>query len=400
MLDQQGQNSAEQIALFVFVPFCKIKCTYCDFNAYANLARLMEPYSKALVREIENAPSRIRRPSIAKTLYIGGGTPSLVPATHIQDVVAACRNAFNFTENAEITLEVNPGTVNEGKLSLYQELGINRLSIGIQSFDEATVRRLNRGHTVRDAVDTYCMAREAGFGNVNLDLIYGLPLQRKVDWEATLARALELRPEHLSLYALKVEQGTGLEKQIERGVYLFPDDDIAADMYLFAEETLKAAGYEHYEISNWARIEQGQGGHPAPASPWRSKHNLTYWEYEPYIGFGVGAHSFYEGMRYWNLEPPAKYIEALARGDKPVEGSEEISRELQMAESAILALRLNHGLSFTWFRGRFGEEATERFANQLAQIRQMGLGEITGEGVRLNSRGRLVSNEVFWRFLP
>ncbi len=420
----------QPVALFVFIPFCKIKCTYCDFNAYANLSRVMEPYAGAVAREIEtNRPDRFPRPvRSAKTIYFGGGTPSLVPASHIEKILRACESAFALIPNPEITLEANPGTVDAGKLRALRSLGVNRLSIGVQSFDDAVVRRLNRGHTVSDALETYDLARRAGFDNINLDFIYGLPLQTLDDWRATLTRAIALAPEHLSLYALKVEEGTGLEHQIKRGKYPMPDDDLAADMYELAEEMLGAAGYGQYEISNWSReirdsrleianqvsdlqspisnLQSPTSNLQSPITNYQSRHNLTYWRNEPYLGFGAGAHSCFGGERYWNVLSPVEYIQRVARGESAVAGREAISRELEMAETMILRLRLNEGIAFDAFAARYGEDARERYAEQLRELKRLELIEFVGDerpfgsSVRLTPRGRLLSNEVFWRFLP
>lgn len=385
MTDRQTEER-EPLALFVFIPFCKIKCTYCDFNAYANLSRVMAPYADAVAREIGAAPVPARAP--ARTLYFGGGTPSLVPVSHIETIVRACRDTFALAPNAEITLEANPGTVDLHKLSALRSLGINRLSLGVQSFDEATVRRLNRGHTAADAVETYDLARRAGFDNLNLDFIYGLPLQTLEDWRTTLERAIALAPEHLSLYALKVEEGTGLEHQIKHGKYPLPDDDRAADMYALAQELLVAAGYEHYEISNWAR------------RGYASRHNLTYWYDEPYLGFGAGAHSYLNGARYWNVLSPVEYIQRVERGERVVGGREVIGREIEMAETMFLGLRLGDGITFERFQRRFGLDARVKFAAPLREVESYGLVEITTDRVRLTPRGRILSNEVFWRLLP
>ncbi|MGE5264335.1 MAG: radical SAM family heme chaperone HemW [Acidobacteriota bacterium] len=382
------ESTAQEIALFVFIPFCKIKCTYCDFNAYANMARVMEPYAEAVAREIRGAAPRLGVKARAKSVYFGGGTPSLVPAAHIEEILRACRDLISLDPNAEITLEANPGTVNLDKLRAFRSLGINRLSLGVQSFDDATVRRLNRGHTVRDALETYDLARRAGFDNLNLDFIYGLPLQTLAQWRDTLERALALAPEHLSLYALKVEEGTGLEHQIARGKYPRPDDYLSADMYMLAEELLASSGYDHYEISNWARPGLG------------SRHNLTYWHNEPYLGFGAGAHSFFQRARYWNVMSPVEYIGRIERGEGVVDGSEEIGRELEMAETMILGLRLGEGVSFEGFENRFGEDGYAKYGETLRQVRELGLVELDDRGVRLTPRGRLLSNEVFWRLLP
>ncbi|MDE3090941.1 MAG: radical SAM family heme chaperone HemW [Chloroflexota bacterium] len=413
---------ATDVALFVFIPFCKIKCTYCDFNAYANLSRVMEPYADAVTREIQNSescPERSRRVEIrnskftARTIYFGGGTPALVPVAHIAKILHACKRAFALAPDAEITLEANPGTVDADKLRALRSLGVNRLSLGVQAFDDAVLRRMNRGHSVADALDTYELARHAGFDNVNLDFIYGLPLQTLADWRATLARAVTLAPEHLSLYALKVEEGTGLEHQIKRGKYPMPDDDLAADMYELAEEMLDAAGYAQYEISNWSldigrwkledrswKVDAGIRPPTSNLQSLTSKHNLTYWHNEPYLGFGAGAHSCFGGERYWNVLSPVEYIQRIARGESAVAGRETINRKLEMAETMILGLRLNEGIAFDAFAERYGEDARQKYAAQLREMRELGLIEMSDRVVQLTARGRLLSNEVFWRFLP
>ncbi len=416
---------AQPIALFVFIPFCKIKCTYCDFNVYAHLSRWMEPYADAVAREIEKCSLNVILRSeatknlassneilrfaqddktrlTAKSIYLGGGTPSLMPIPAIEKILRACRDTLAILPDAEITLEANPGNVDLDQLRALKSLGVNRLSLGVQSFDDATLRRLNRGHTVADALETFDLARRAGFDNINLDFIYGLPLESIEDWRATLARALALHPEHLSLYALKVEDGTGLAHQIKRGQVPRPDDDLAAEMYELAEEMLDAAGFAQYEISNWAR-EIPNPKSQNPISDFQlltSKHNLTYWRNEPYLGFGAGAHSCFGGERFWNVLSPIEYIEQIERGASVVGGRETISRDLEMAETMILGLRLNQGIVFEEFANRYGEDAREKFSRPLREASVLGLIELSDERVRLTPRGRLLSNEVFWRLLP
>ncbi|MBI5031963.1 MAG: radical SAM family heme chaperone HemW [Chloroflexi bacterium] len=387
---------SESIGLFVFIPFCKIKCTYCDFNVYANLARLMEPYAEAVAREITNHKLQITN---AHSLYFGGGTPSLMPIASIEKILRALQNSFSLVSHPEITIEANPGNVDADQLRALRSLGINRLSLGVQSFDDAMLRRLNRGHTVADALQTFDSARRSGFDNLSLDFIYGLPLQSLDDWRATLERALALSPEHLSLYALKVEEGTGLEHQIKRGKYPKPDDDLEADMYELAEEMLDAAGYRQYEISNWAR-KIPTSNLQSSISNLQSRHNLTYWRNEPYFGFGAGAHSCFGGERFWNVLSPQEYIQRVERGESGVAGREQINRELEMAETMLLGLRLNEGIEFEKFAQRYGEDAREKYSRELREIRELGLVEISEARVRLTPRGRLLSNEVFWRFLP
>ncbi|MBI3741572.1 MAG: radical SAM family heme chaperone HemW [Chloroflexi bacterium] len=403
----------QSIGVFVFVPFCKIKCTYCDFNVYAHLARLMDPYADVVVEEIQrslvipsgevarnlvasidNETSRSARGDKrrAHSIYFGGGTPSIVPAAQIEKILRALRETFVLAPDAEISLEANPATADEEKIRAWRALGVNRLSIGVQSFDDATLKRLNRGHTAADAIAMYDQARRAGFDNISFDFIFGLPLQTLDEWRATLDRALELQPEHLSLYGLRVEEKTGLEFQIARGVYPTPDDDLAADMYEMAEEMLEAAGYAQYEISNWARrvgarhsrdleANSNQGWNEqdekliepdmANASPLQSRHNLTYWLNQPYLGFGAGAHSYFNGARFSNLLSPVEYIEKIQRGESVIATREEIAREMEMAETMFLGLRLMRGISLEQFRARFGIDAREHYADQ-----------------------------VFWRFLP
>ena len=394
-----------EIALFVFIPFCKIKCTYCDFNVYANLPQFMEPYADAVAQEIRNSQFAIQDSKFAKTIYFGGGTPSLMSIASIEKILRALQDSFLLIANPEITLEANPGNVDAGKLQAMRSLGINSLSLGVQSFDDVVLRRLNRGHTVADAVKTFQDARHAGFNNISLDFIYGLPMQTLGDWRTTLERAIALHPEHLSLYALKVEEGTGLEHQIKRGKYPMPDDDLAADMYELAEELLDKADYKQYEISNWARkkrLETGDWGLNAQSliPNLQSLHNLTYWHNEPYLGFGAGAHSCYSGERFWNVLSPTEYMQRIERDASVMDGREQIDRELEMAETMILGLRLNEGIEFSAFATRYGEDAKETYGKEIKEIRELGLVDVSKERIRLTARGRLLSNEVFWRFLP
>jgi oxygen-independent coproporphyrinogen-3 oxidase len=390
-----SEQKARRVALFIFIPFCKIKCTYCDFNVYAHLARWMEPYADAVTREISGWGLGIGDSWIARSVYFGGGTPSLMSVVSIEKILRACEQSYSLIPNPEITLEANPGNVEADELRVLRSLGINRLSIGVQSFDDEILRRLNRGHTVADALEIYDLARRVGFDNISLDLIYGLPLQTLADWQATLERAIALAPEHLSLYALKVEEGTGLEHQIKRGKYPIPDDDLAAEMYELAEEVLDMAGYAQYEISNWARrVEVGS------RAPLQSHHNLTYWRNEPYLGFGAGAHSCFGGKRFWNVLSPIEYIQRIERGESIVAGDEPIHRELEMSETMILGLRLNEGIGFAGFTERYGEDARAKYARQFNELRNLSLIELSNERVHLTSRGRLLSNQVFWRLLP
>jgi len=394
--------------VYIHIPFCKSKCTYCHFNAYAGMSALFDAYTDALVREIETVgASRPHVPQRASTLYLGGGTPSVMPLAYIERILEACRRVFAVDVDAEVTLEANPATADQAYFAGLRALGVNRLSLGAQTFDDVMLRRLARAHTARDIGDAYIQARRAGFENINLDLLYGLPGQTLDDWRKTLRRAIEFEPEHLSLYALTVDEGTPLERQIVRGQMPMPDDDLTADMYVLAEEMLEERGYVQYEISNWAKgkreirereeIRGNQG-------KWRgnaSRHNLIYWHNLPFLGFGAGAHGYWRGKRYWNVLSPQEYVARIQRGESPVAGAETIGRELEMAETVILGLRLvGEGMEFKRFEERFGCSLSSVYEAELTELRALGLIEMDSERVRLTRPGRLLGNEVFVRFLP
>ena len=240
------------LALYLHIPFCAVRCAYCDFNTYAGLERLYEPYAAALIGEIRRTGAERVRPAVC-TIFIGGGTPTVLPPTLLADVLDACREAFDVAEDAEITSEANPGTVDQAHFTALAAMGVNRLSMGVQSFDDGELAWLGRIHSADEAETAFHAARRAGFANINLDFIFGLPGQDPTTWARTLARAIDLAPEHLSLYSLTVEPGTPLFEQARRGAIAQPDDDLAADLYDLACDALAAGGYEQYEISNWAR---------------------------------------------------------------------------------------------------------------------------------------------------
>jgi oxygen-independent coproporphyrinogen-3 oxidase len=382
----------EAVSLYVHIPFCRVKCAYCDFNSYPGLVHLFQKYVRALQTEMRWVNQG--RSLQVNTIYMGGGTPTVLALAFLSEVLDACREHFTIAEGAEITVEANPGTVDGGYLAGLLEMGVNRLSLGVQSFHDDELRLLGRIHTAAQAVETCRLAREVGFGNVNLDLIYGLPRQTLSSWQATLRQAIHLRPDHLSLYCLTVEEDTPLRERIARGELPVPDLDLAAEMYTLTEETLDRAGYVHYEISNWA-----QPGHECC-------HNLTYWRNRSYLGLGAGAHSYFDKKRWYNVLSPAEYItrlEADLQGPFPpsMKEVEEIDKALEMAETMILGLRLvQEGVRLADFRERFGRELMDVYGRQIGEMEQAELLEVDGERVRLTARGRLLGNEVFQRFLP
>ncbi len=399
----------QSIALYIHIPFCETKCPYCDFNTYSGIEDLMPAYIGALVKEINlwgRALARRRDQGKGRqqvtTVFFGGGTPSYLPLEHIAAVMDAVRTSFSLSADAEVSLESNPGDVTHDRLAAWKQSGINRLSIGVQSLDDDLLDLLGRRHNAQDAQNAYEAARSAGFDNVNLDLMYGLPRQTLDQWRASLTRAIKMAPAHLSLYCLTLEEGTPIEAWIRQGVVPDPDPDLAADMYLLAEEMASRTGYVQYEISNWS----------LPAHECR--HNLTYWRNQPYLGVGPGAHSYLDGRRFANLRSPRQYIQRMDDWTEPsdnpydlttfeehglVEMVEAIDPRLEMAETLMLGLRLNEGISEKEFRQRFGVELRRAYQQQVEELTTFDLVQWEGDRLVLTQRGRLLGNEVFLRFL-
>ena len=389
------------------MPFCLKRCRYCDFNTYSGLLPLREAYVAVLRQEIRWQAATY--PEIeATTLYFGGGTPSLLSAEMVRDVVCDVRHHFALPEDAEVTLEANPGTVDANSLTALYAAGVHRLSLGVQSAHDDELAMLGRIHTWGDAVDAVKAARQAGFANVSVDLMFGLPGQTLSRWEQTLARVLALEPEHLSLYALTLEPGTPLADAVEEGALPLPDPDLAADMYDLASEHLQRAGFWQYEISNWARGVSfpdaiwalPPGGRTEAIGPWISRHNLVYWRNDPWLGVGAGAHSWLRRRRWSNVLHPTAYIEEGRRGHWTVIGAETISPVLEQGETLMMGLRLAEGVTEGRFRERFGVGIAESYGETLTELFEVGLIEGGGGRVRLSARGRLLGNRVFGAFLP
>ena len=386
------QQLLQTVSLYLHIPFCHTRCYYCDFNTYAGILPLREPYVRALLAEIALAGEQARHddgsPRRARTIFFGGGTPSLLTVTQIKRLLHACRAAFALDEDAEITLEANPGTLTSEQLVGLRAAGINRLSLGSQSFDAQLLKTLGRIHTPAEITQALSHARAAGFTSINLDFMFGLPGQSMRQWQETLAQALMLRPEHLSLYSLIIEEGTPFFNWTQEGRIVPGDEDLCADMYEYADELLQAVGYVNYEISNWALP-----GH-------QSRHNLTYWRNLPYIGMGAGAHSFFAGKRFSNERDPQQYINALKKRQLPVVESETIEATQEMSETAFLALRTASGLHLPTFEERFATPFASFVGNRLRVVEEVGLLEQEEGWLRLSKRGRLLGNEVFLRLLP
>jgi oxygen-independent coproporphyrinogen-3 oxidase len=403
------------LGLYVHVPFCRAHCAYCDFDTTAGLDHLMPAYAAAVCREIEQAGTEQPR-APGETVYLGGGTPSLLPLAELEAILAAIRDTFPLPAEAEVTLEANPGTVSRSYLAALRDMGFNRLSLGVQSANDEELALLGRIHSWRDAVEAVIAARAAGFANLSLDLIYGLPGQPVERWRRTLEAALDLGPDHLSLYALSVEPGTPLARRVERGELPRPDDDLAAGMFELAEEVLATAGFFHYELSNWARFPEDRTvvgdtpSHwwPADADPARSedlspfvgRHNLTYWRNRPYLGFGAGASSWTGWERRTNVRHPQTYIHRIGMGRSPAAEREAIALPLEVGETMMMGLRTAEGVHTTRFEARFGSSPEDIYGDELIELRALGLLDWDGEVARLTARGRLLGNRVFERFLP
>jgi oxygen-independent coproporphyrinogen-3 oxidase len=386
------QQLLETAALYLHIPFCHTRCYYCDFNTYAGILPLRESYVRALTTEITLAGNAAQhadgRPRRSRSIFFGGGTPSLLSVEQVTRLLNACFTSFAVDKDAEITLEANPGTLTQAQLASLRAAGVNRLSMGAQSFDAALLKTLGRIHSPEEVEQALRYARTAGFTSVNLDLMFGLPGQTMQHWRDTLARALDLHPDHFSLYSLIIEEGTPFYDWTREGRITPGDEDLCADMYEYADELLQEAGYVNYEISNWARPGK------------QSIHNLTYWQNLPYIGMGAGAYSYFSGRRYSNERAPATYIKQLRAGRMPEVESEQVSRQQEMSETAFLALRTAMGLHLPTFEQRFGQSFAQFVGDHLRIVDEAHLLEYAGEWLRLSRRGRLLGNEVFMRLLP
>jgi putative oxygen-independent coproporphyrinogen III oxidase len=365
-----------QAGLYIHIPFCSSRCSYCDFATGIYQSELAEAYVRALVKEIETSSTAGAR---VDTIYFGGGTPSLLDPSQLGRILNAVRDRFDLAKATEITLEINPGSATPERLRAFRELGINRASFGLQTFDDRELAKLGRSHTAADARRTFHDLRAAGFANISFDLIAGLPGQTLARWERNVAEALELQPEHLSFYLLEVHSGTPLAQHIERGIQSKPDEDLAAVMYETMLERAAAAGYEHYEISNLCR------------AGFESRHNTKYWTGEPYFGFGCSAHSYDGVNRRWsNQRDVLEYVKLVERGSEPVVEEHELTTEDLRSEALFLGLRLMRGVS---------RDLCKAYETDVERFREAGLMEVQGDLIRLTRHGALLSNEVFSAFV-
>jgi oxygen-independent coproporphyrinogen-3 oxidase len=422
-------------SIYLHIPFCTHRCGYCDFNTYAGLESYIPDYVSALCAEIEWVAASAGEIFPAQTIFFGGGTPSLLPATEIERILNALNSAFNVQPGLELSLEANPGTLTRAYLQDLRSMGVNRLSLGVQSANPGELKLLERIHTYPEAIQSVAWARQAGFDNLNLDLIFGLPEQSLQTWQKTLHLALGLNPEHFSLYALTIEQDTPFGRWSKRGLLSPPDPDLAADMYEWAAEQLVISGYTQYEISNWAKTRPiSQISSPTTNPTYACRQNLQYWHDLPYLGLGAGAHGYAAGYRTENVLSPVKYIQRIKESQQSTAYSLQIKKKEMLSETVkpgtelkfpwtpatlaihpidqpteigemmMMGLRLTlEGISERKFALRFGKSLGEVFKKQIERLEGLGLLEwarYNGELVlRLTPKGRLLGNQVFMEFI-
>lgn len=376
----------DNIGLYIHIPFCRQKCLYCDFPSFAGKEGMMQAYVDALTAEIKSRGTEYHKKKVV-SVFFGGGTPTVLEIPMLEQLMQAVWESWDIAEDAEITTEANPGTLDWEMAKTLKKMGFNRLSMGVQAWQNRLLQDLGRIHTIEGFLENYHAAREAGFENVNVDLMFALPHQTMADWQETVKNITDLQPEHISAYSLIIEEGTPFFDRYEKGLLEPASEELDREMYHWAVDYLAETGYEQYEISNFAK--KGR----------QSRHNCIYWQAEEYLGMGLGAHSYMEGTRFHNRYDLQGYI--AANGDVSLlkEEIEVITETDALAEFMFLGLRLTEGVSFDRFRTRFGRELYEVYGTQIAELINVGLLQADEKGIRLTRRGIDVSNVVFEKFL-
>ena len=390
---------SDSLSIYIHIPFCRTRCGYCDFNTYADYDHLKETYSDAVAKEISLVSQKIGNGKIVHTIYFGGGTPSIFLPSQLEKIINSISENFHCTSRMEISTEANPTCLTGEYLKSLAVLGINRLSLGMQSAEDRDLKILGRRHTFIDVHNSVENARKAGFSNINLDLIFGIPLQTQESFEDSLKAAMGLSPEHLSLYALSVEDSTPLAKQIANGELSEPDDDLAADMYLSAMKMLDSGGFSQYEISNWAFGKEAQ-----------CVHNLQYWRNLDYLGFGAGAHSHYNQSRWENSRTIPDYIDLIVKNlssdclSPAAINLISLSDKDEMSETMMMGMRLTEeGINAKDFFERFGIQLETIYSKEITNLQKRELVEWIDKKdqkrLRLTQKGRLLGNQVFMEFI-
>ncbi len=380
---ESGENP---LSLYIHIPFCKSKCRYCDFNSYQNMENYIPAYFNALKYEIERSSEKLKSRQI-KTIFFGGGTPSLVGSGYIKEIMDCIRKPCEIDRGAEISIECNPGTVSKEKFADYKAAGVNRLSIGLQCWQGSLLKMLGRIHDSGEYVTSLQNARKAGFANINTDLIFGIPGQTMDDWKESLGKMLEFELPHLSCYSLSIEENTKFGEMYKNGELQKTDDGLDRRMYHYAVKMLKSSGYSHYEISNFAKP-----GHECA-------HNIVYWECREYLGFGAGAHSYFNGQRFNNVTGIGDYIGKLSRHESSAENYSEITEKVQISEYMFMGLRMTKGIKAKEFREKFGLNIYDIYGSQITSLARKGLLINDKRVVKLSRKGMDLANLVFMEFI-
>lgn len=379
----------KELGIYIHIPFCKQKCFYCDFLSYSNKYYLLSEYIECIKKEIScSLENETLEDYEITTIYIGGGTPSYVDSRYIKEILNIITEKINI-KNIEITIEMNPGTVDIEKMNEYKNMGINRLSIGLQSSNNMLLQQIGRIHTYKEFLNTYNIARQIGFENVNVDLMIGLPNQTLRDVEESIQEIIELSPEHISVYSLIVEEGTCIEKMINEGKMKLPEECVERNMYWHVKDKLEKYGYNHYEISNFAK------------NGYESKHNVNCWEQKEYLGFGVGAHSYYKNKRFSNDVSIDDYIKNISKGEfeKNIKVHEVQSKEDMKKEFMLLGLRKINGIDIAEFKNKYNENPIYLFRTELNKLVRSGLIEIDLNHIKLTNKGIDLANIVWEEFV-
>jgi oxygen-independent coproporphyrinogen III oxidase len=372
--------------IYLHIPFCATRCHYCNFATGGYESDLARRYVAALSQEIEGAPARPAMRSV-DTLYFGGGTPTTLSIEQISGLVETCHKNFAIDPGAEITIEANPGSVTVDYLEKLRALGVNRVSFGVQSFDDLELQMIGRTHSAQDAREAVRIARAAGFANISIDLIAGLPEQKMETWRGNLKETFSLAPDHLSVYLLELYRDAPLLHRIERGELRAIDEELTVEMYFALMDEAERFGFEHYEISNWAR--------PGCSS----RHNLKYWTGAPYWAFGVSAAGYDGESRWSNTRNIHEYLAQVEGGHSPVASREELDDEDRQSEALFLGLRLRDGIDLQAHQRRFGVSVVDRYRDELERLREAGLIELSEENIVISRKGKVLANEVFAAFV-
>ncbi len=377
----------EELGIYIHIPFCKQKCFYCDFCSFANKNEMQEKYVETVINEIKNITHKEKY--TVTTIYLGGGTPSILNPEYIKNILQEIKSSFKILDDAEITIEINPGTVNEEKLKRYKEYGINRLSIGLQSANDKILKNIGRIHDYKQFEETFFFARKCGFKNINVDLMIGLPTQAIEDVKQTLEKIIQKNPEHISVYSLIIEEGTTIEKLINENKLQLPDEETERIMYWTVVNELKENGYNQYEISNFSK------------KTYESKHNTNCWKQKQYIGLGTSAHSYLNKKRYSNTNNIEEYIKNIQESNisKNITIHEEQTEESTMNEYMLLGLRMIQGININEFKQKFKTDPTIKYKEILEKLQKENLIQITKTSIKLTKQGIDFGNIVWEEFI-